>query len=203
MSALTIGLGSGACKGNGMLLVALLMLVGLTGCSIDRRSGAFACESTRDCSGGRVCIDQLCVLPGSGSGDAGSDCPTDCTRCEGGTCYLDCTEKDCDGFDCPAGWKCNITCAQGRCSNIDCGASDCDLMCTGTNACDDVTCGPGRCNVLCTSGKSCLAIDCEDACSCQVTCDGLISCADIVCPEGCAADTGCSATATATCNTCS
>lgn len=179
-------------------LVAMAMLVvGLAGCSVDRRSSAFACGGTPDCSGGRVCVDSFCVLPGDGSGA----CPEDCTRCEGGTCYLDCSKQDCDRFDCPSGWKCNITCGQGRCTNIDCGTSDCDVLCEGTNACDDVDCGTGRCSVTCSGRLSCMALDCEDACACDVSCVGALACTDVACPQGCAAGNGCSATA-ATCNTC-
>jgi hypothetical protein len=126
------------------MVATVMVTIALAGCSVDRRSSAFACEGTPDCSGGRVCVDQFCVVPGSGSGSDGA-CPKDCTRCEGGTCYLDCTEEDCINFDCPSGWKCNITCGQDRCVNVDCGTSDCDVQCDGNDACTDVDCGTGRC----------------------------------------------------------
>lgn len=197
--------GKGSWTGSAVALALLLLGAlaagsALAGCSIDRRSSAFACQGNGDCESGRMCIDQLCVVPNK---DAGGDCPQGCTRCEGGTCYVDCTSARCDNFDCPAGFKCNITCGTGRCTDIDCGASDCDVLCEGANACIDVDCGTGKCNVVCSGRRSCTEVTCDDSCGCQVTCDGLVSCTDVTCPMGCNEGNGCSSTAAAACNTCS
>lgn len=190
-------------------LVGLLGLAG-AGCTIERRSDAYVCRETPDCSDGRICVNQLCVLgPDAGPIDgAPATCPASCTRCENGTCVLDCSTKDCENFTCPTGWKCRISCGARRCQDIDCGSSECDITCTGANACEDVRCGPKRCNISCVDRNSCEMVDCASSCSCTLTCSAAFGClgADLSCPTGCAQGAGgvngCDGTS-ATCNRCS
>lgn len=190
-------------------LIALIAAAALAACTIDRRSDAYVCNTTPDCSGGRICVDQLCVVPPDGGpgGDSGlpATCPAACTRCDQGTCFVDCVTKDCDNFTCPAGWKCNIACGQRRCNDLDCGNSECDITCIGSNACEDVRCGPKRCNIVCDDRNSCENVDCSTSCACQLTCNSVFGClgSDLSCPAGCAVGTeaGCDGT-TATCNRC-
>lgn len=176
----------------------------LTACTIDRRSDALACQRTTDCSDGRVCVDAYCVLgDDGGGGGSNAECPEDCTRCEGGTCYRDCMNEDCRRFSCPEGWKCNVTCGANRCRDIDCDEGDCEITCAGTNACGDITCGQGRCAVTCDGVGACKDVECEEACSCQVTCATVPSCQPLgaSCPAQCDAGNGCNGSSAA-CNTC-
>jgi hypothetical protein len=173
-------------------------------CSIDRRSDAFACDSTADCSPDRVCVEQTCVL-GSRVPDAGADgpaCPPGCSRCDGKSCFIDCTLQRCNDLVCPVGFTCEVMCGAGGCDGIDCRGGPCNLFCLGVNACRDVTCGDKACRVSCVGRKSCVNIDCEDSCSCDVTCTATESCAGNTCPTDCAGlNGGCDGTSP-TCNRC-
>ena len=131
------------------------------GCSIDKRSDAFACTTTSECDSGRQCLDGFCVLSGSGSStpvdapkagvdafrppDApGDTCPAQCTTCSvtGKTCNIDCTTTPCNTGPvlCPQGYACTIACgADNACQKgIDCEiAKSCDISCAGRASCDD------------------------------------------------------------------
>ena len=178
--------------------VVLALVFGLH-CSIDKRSDAFACNTTADCNTGRQCIGGFCVVEGSGNPvdaphgpgidaprptDAGSGsntCPAACTSCgsdnKGGkTCTIDCTVQDCSNgtITCPAGYECTITCSnQNDCRTIDCvNSASCDVMCIGAQTCNRVTCGSGECNIQCIGQSSCKTnIDCGNSCACDVACD--------------------------------
>jgi hypothetical protein len=179
--------------------VALALAFGLH-CSIDKRSDAFACNTTADCNSGRVCAGGFCVVSGSGevidaprgSGvdapraiDAGSGsnnmCPSNCTSCgsdgKGGkTCDIDCSQQNCSSgtVTCPAGYECTISCSnQNDCRTIDCvDSASCNIMCTGAQSCNRVTCGSGACNIQCVGQSSCKTnIDCGNSCACDVSCD--------------------------------
>jgi hypothetical protein len=137
--------------------LALLAVLVVTACFIDRPSQSFECATSTDCSDGRVCRSGYCVVP---------MCPSDCTSCDEGqrTCLVECTSGDnCGSVSCPTGWDCTISCiGDGACNDIDCdNGAKCNITCTGDNACDD--------------------IDCRDACSCDLQCIGT-ACNSWSCP---------------------
>ncbi|MEZ4360079.1 MAG: hypothetical protein R3B48_07860 [Kofleriaceae bacterium] len=183
------------------VVLALALVCTVAACSIDRRSGDYACTTTPDCSAGRVCVDGDCVLGTIGGGD---QCPPECTRCEKDSCIVECALQECARITCPAGWRCDFFCGAGNCNNIDCSNSECSFTCIGNNACRNIMCGTKPCALTCTSRRACGDIDCEDSCACNVGCVTPDSCAGTVqCPLGCTGPNGgCSTAPAATCNTC-
>lgn len=208
------------------LVVAWLFVLGLavltttSSCSINHRSGDYACTKQSDCSGGRTCTGGFCVAPG-GAVDApvASDaprvdammnvCPAQCTSCNFGsqTCTIDCAVNNCNGpLVCPTGWNCNIGCTTtNSCrGGIDCqNAASCSIACTGAGSCRNLDCGNNRCDVTCTGSASCRAIDCSTSCGCDVKCNPGAACDAVVCSSPqCDTGLGCSSTQTPQCNTC-
>lgn len=203
------------------LIAAVTAALVIGSCSIQHRSGDFACETSADCAFGRICSDHVCVStlpPDAGtdapSRDAGQVCPSQCSTCDVGshTCLIDCgssPDKICDSrLVCPAGWNCKINCnGQNACSSgVDCSeAASCDLTCLGRNSCKQVDCGTGKCNLDCIGIDSCRDIDCLSACACDVFCGDQSLCAQVTCKDiRCfdAVNDGCSSTDDADCNTC-
>jgi hypothetical protein len=188
---------------------AVLLLI-LAACSIQHRSGEYACTKTSDCNSGRTCVDGFCVTatvdapkppidaPGTTGGDANA-CPAGCTSCNTSqhTCQIDCRTSNCNGqVACPAGYKCDIMCdTDNSCRNgVDCQAAlSCNITCSGTSACRNVQCGLGPCDVNCSGPGSCRTIACNSSCACDVTCTGSQSCGDtITCTSlACKAGLGC------------
>ena len=173
-----------------MRTIAVALLVGLAGCTLDHRSDELACESTTECSGGRSCIDGYCV-------EAGAQCPSDCTTCDPAarTCTITGSDSPNGNINCPAGWACTVTCQGGDCRNVDCNqATSCTVTCTGNNACDSVQCGQGACRVTCSGQRACNSVDCRDSCACDVTCADANACENPAqCPAtACEAGDGCS-----------
>ncbi|HUH01643.1 MAG TPA: hypothetical protein VML75_06585 [Kofleriaceae bacterium] len=183
-------------------LAALASAVLLGGCSIEHKSGQFACTTEADCSAGRTCTGGFCVAvesdidannpadadpadpDGSMNADASTDCPPTCTSCVTTTCVINCgTANACpDAVVCPAGWSCKVECeGLGACAMaVDCSqATNCLIECTNTDTCQGpISCGPGRCRVECGGDNSCAAgIACQDSCQCDTFCDGLGACA--------------------------
>ena len=179
-------------------------------CSIDHRSGEFACTKSADCDPSRSCVAGLCIVTGGGSGsdkiDAGvvqdgaridapglpidaAVCPAICTSCDPSThsCTIDCSV---DGrcvnngpVNCPAGYFCNIDCSPaGSCRNVGCvGALGCTIACTGQGACRTTTCGAGSCDVSCSGEFSCRTVACGESCQCDVSCPVANDCQTVVC----------------------
>jgi hypothetical protein len=177
-------------------MVALAVLA--VGCSFDRRSGAFRCDSGEACGPERVCQDGWCVSTsqpladgggdGDGDGDAGGPdgafaCPADCTRCDGDLCVMDCSVSGSCATEvvCPAGVRCKVECGTASCgAGIDCSAAaSCRIECPNDQACAGlITCGPGFCRVECGGLDSCTGgIDCSGSCACDTFCTGAGSCA--------------------------
>jgi hypothetical protein len=181
-------------------LVVSLLIGLVSGCSINRRSDALACQTSAECEAGRTCLDHFCVVAGS-SGDAGV-CPPECSRCLNGTCFFDCTLQRCSRLTCPLGWKCDILCGPNNCNRIDCTDSQCNITCLGESACTNIDCGALPCSITCTGRRACDNVDCSDSCACGVLCTTLESCTnDVTCPTGCDSGNGCQAQ-TPACNTC-
>jgi hypothetical protein len=188
-----------------IVVLSALALVVVFACTIEHRSEDFECSSTEPCTGGRVCQDGLCVIPG-GAIDARIDgngtidgrlCPDQCTSCvfPTMTCMID-SESGAQ-IECPEGWHCVVSCEVSQaCSQVDCEkALSCLVVCSGGGSCDDVRCGPGDCDVTCSGPGSCAVVDCDQSCACDVRCQSPTSCANgnnISCPPGCQFGFGCS-----------
>jgi len=171
-----------------------LAVLVLAGCSINHRSGDFACEKQADCSSGRTCVEGFCVAPDIDAGvklDAGqSVCPLGCTSCsvDAKTCTIDCALNGgaCNlPVTCPAGYSCNIACSTANScrSGINCsGAKSCTITCAGRQSCENFSCGPGACNIDCGGRDSCRNISCGASCACDLTCHlGTSLCTGITC----------------------
>ena len=199
-------------------------------CSVNHRSGDFACITSAECGGGRVCSDGFCVSgdrPPDARGDA---CPATCTSCDLATrqCTIDCAVNPgtCNQqVVCPVGWSCNILCStqgscrsgincasakdctikcsgQQACRNVTCGAGACNLECSGRQSCSALLCGTGACSVDCSGRESCVGVSCGLACACDVQCVAGLSCSQVTCKAGCASQPlGCSSKPLG-CNTC-
>jgi len=207
-------------------LVGFALLV--AGCSVNHRSGDFACDRQADCSSGRTCIDNFCValqadasVPVDSKNDAppptdANLCPSACTSCsnDSKTCTIDCMLNGgaCNGLiRCPEGWNCNVLCSlAGSCSNglICPGGKSCKVTCSGRQSCNDFMCNTGPCDVECTGASSCNSLSCGTACACDINCLNSTSCGSkIACKsELCRSGRGCTsmplAVPTTTCNSC-
>ncbi len=209
--------------------VAVLALCGIlaVSCSINNRSGAFECADTSDCDDGRVCSENLCVVPGGNmkdasviidapKGDGGIDaslCPSQCTSCntEKKECVINCamTPSGCSGpVVCPPGWHCNVTCSPaGSCRmGVNCqGTLSCTVACSGQQACRNVQCGASKCLVSCTGEQSCRGVSCGMSCGCDVKCPNIAECSSVTCTSFVCRDQltgGCSSTQSPSCNSC-
>lgn len=167
-------------------LLAIAAMTLLWGCSIDHRTGDYACSSQRDCNSGRECVNGFCIVPGSI--DASVDgCPGRCTSCNMAThtCTIDCAATNCAArVACPAGWACAVKCnVDGACGNgVTCaGTTSCSVDCTTKNTCSDVACGTGKCSVNCSGDRACRAVRCNSSCACDVKCGGSRSCESLQC----------------------
>ncbi len=119
---------------------------------------------------------------------AGTSCPAECDRCEGGVCQIECREgSSCarETVACPPGMDCEVSCSgdaacesatiegpTGFALEIDChGRSACggavvnsgrdvELNCRGAEACGSTTmhCGAGGCDWACATKASCKGI---------------------------------------------
>ena len=184
--------------------LGLVLAIGLN-CSIDKRSGAFACTTNADCGDGRVCMDSFCVVEtgsnpqmidaargsgsgsgsgsghGSGSGSgSGNMCPATCTSCGSNgsgerTCDIDCSQKNCTNG--------TITCPTGFA---------CTIMCSQNNDCPTVNCSTAAaCAVTCSGDSSCEQVTCGSG-ACDVTCSGKDAChTDVNCGSACACTVEC------------
>lgn len=184
----------------------LLAMAGLAACSIEGRSGDFACEGAADCGDGRSCQNGWCVLPGGGADDGGLIPQVDagsgggdatpgvdaaaavcsdaiCDYCDNGTCVFFCTAGgSCPaGVECPPGLPCRVVCSgvDSCAGGVDCtAASQCTIQCTKNGACaGPVECGGGPCDVSCSAREACIAgVDCSDSCACTTSCSGADAC---------------------------
>ena len=182
---------------------AMLLLAAIAaGCSFQRRSEGYACETPTDCGPGRTCDQGWCVEVGGPTIDADPNapdadpnlpdgapadafvCPTGCDFCdEVGICHITCNTSDvgapCNAaaVACPAGVACKIEClATDSCAmGVNCSAaSNCRVECTGIDSCaGPITCSDGPCHVECTNTNACGGnISCPDSCSCFTDCSG-------------------------------
>ena len=205
-----------------MKTALLVLAVVLAGCSINHRSGDFACVKNSDCSTGRVCDNGFCIVSGSidaprndapkGSGGDAQGCPTGCTSCNMSqkTCTIDCSlpGSNCNNqVTCPTGYKCDVQCkTDSSCrSGVNCdGASQCTVECGGRNSCRNVQCGPARCDIMCSGQSSCQdTIRCNNSCACDVTCTGVGACQNFPsCTSAACTTVGGCTSVPANCNSC-
>ena len=212
--------------------IAALALTIVVSCSVNHRSGDYACTLQSDCTGGRTCQDGFCAFPpgtvpdGPVAGDGSvvhdgkpnpnpdgnpTTCPTQCTSCDLGahTCKIECNNSgNCTNVVvCPPGFDCTINCGTSNsCRNgVTCptDGSACNVVCSGVSTCRDVQCGPGKCDVQCTGSNSCRAIACDSSCACDVMCAPGALCDAVSCAGlQCSNPTGGCSSALAGCNTC-
>jgi len=186
---------------NKLALAWLSTLAIAASCSVTHRSGEYTCDTTTDCTGGRVCSDGYCVVVGGGIDAPGPgkdggplpdapkpdappppQCPDECTSCNlpAKECRIQCganSTQACNGMTpvvCPAGWNCDIECNRTNdCRfGVDCtDAASCTIECRGGGACRGVNCGDGKCDVQCTGFNSC---------SSMVNCNNSCEC-DVAC----------------------
>jgi len=203
-------------------LAAVWITLLVAGCSINHRSGDYACTKQSDCAAGRICTDGFCVLQmqldsgvkmdGANHPDGGDTCPSPCTSCDLGakTCVVDCSVNPSacnNAVVCPTGFACDIRCStSGSCKNgVNClNAKSCAIDCSGTNSCRNLACGTGKCTVDCSGGSSCRGVGCAQSCACDVTCHIGSLCESVTCPSGCFSGSqlpGCTSLAPG-CNTC-
>ncbi|HTR50722.1 MAG TPA: hypothetical protein VMJ10_08450 [Kofleriaceae bacterium] len=200
-------------------MVAAIVIA--SSCSVDHRSDEYACVSQSQCTGGRLCMQGYCIVPGAidaarpdGRGSSGSDggnaCPSACTSCNVAqkSCTIDCSVTSCTGtVTCPIGYSCDVKCdTASSCDNgVSCvGATSCTVECSGKASCRNVECGNGPCDVQCSGAQSCRGVSCNTSCSCAVECTGLSSCpaGTVECTSiGCDDGSGCTATP-AFCHSC-
>jgi hypothetical protein len=184
------------------------VLAVLATCGFDTRSDDLVCEVQADCLDGRICEDGLCVLttridagpmadadPNAPDADPNAPdamptldatpvvCPSECDRCEGNTCVIECVQADsCSNqIVCPSGLDCQVVCSgSASCNNgIDCSMADsCDLTCSTIGSCGgQLLCGTGPCNAVCSGTGTCdNGIDCSNSCACDTDCSGNGAC---------------------------
>lgn len=189
-----------------MKLVLCIALALAAGCSVNHRSGDFACDTGQRCADGRTCVAGFCVVvTDAGQADTPSPddaavCPSQCTSCDLAqrTCTIDCALNNgaCGrAITCPAGWACNVDCSvANQCnSGVTCGtATSCTIACSGRQTCRNVTCGRGTCDVTCSGMGSCGDdVTCGPG-ACNVNCLGTGACAGAVsCGAACSCDVTC------------
>ena len=121
--------------------------------------------------------------PTTADADSGGlPCPTVCSSCNAGTCFITGSGKTC-----PPRFACDITCTSATCQNktFDCTlATACAVHCTGSGVCDDstVACGAGACKVVC-GGPGCdrLSVQAASASSFCFQCNGNPGCDHFKC----------------------
>ena len=81
-----------------------------------------SCSVATDCESGRCTASGICRSCGLRLTSTDAACPATCTRCLGGTCYIDCDNAGvCRDVSlmCPPGLACRIECsAENGCSNL-------------------------------------------------------------------------------------
>ena len=211
------------------LAVVALAVITAGSCSVNHRSGDYACTGPSDCRDGRVCVDNFCVAPGTTPVDASradapmpqpdaNACPAQCSSCNvaAKACTIDCAVKSCVGTQivCPQGWNCDVLCSTpnscrsstpGTPAVVCTGTLSCNVTCSGDYSCRGVACGTGPCNVACEGLNSCSSVRCNNACSCDVACGNLASCSNVFCTSSQCYDGltgGCSSQQAASCDTC-
>lgn len=180
-----------------------ILIAGFASCSVNHRSGEFACTTQADCPSDRTCSEGLCISGGDPGIDAppGIDgpvrpdafvCPPQCTSCNPGAheCKVDCNASPatCNvPINCPAGFNCNIICTNlNSCPNINCTAGEsCRIDCKGASSCKAITCGEGACDVKCEAANTCKNVNCNASCKCDVECPAANpgACSVLDCPK--------------------
>ena len=185
-------------------LAVLAITAGVAGsCSVNHRSGDYACVTSAECSSGRTCISGFCVETSSDAATPDATpivdadipppppdalvCPAECTSCDLAqkACTIDCAVNpdECTRqVACPPGWSCNVQCSElNSCRRgVDCGDStSCTVSCTGRQSCQDVTCGAGDCEIVCSGRTSCAGVTCTTG-SCKLDCSGIDACSSVV-----------------------
>ena len=174
-------------------LIALALTLGASACSIDSRSGEFACDP--GCPSDRVCVDGYCV-----QADARTDarqCPSVCDDCTANVCEIRCNASGscASTVACPDGWDCDVECTgiDSCAGGVECDPGDaCTIACIGPGSCaGQVQCDTGACDVTCSGPGSCAAgTDCQASCRCDTNCAGSACAGGNDCPGPAQCDQG-------------
>lgn len=144
-----------------------------------------SCRVAADCENDRCTASGICRSCGLRLTSTDAACPAICTRCLGGTCYIDCDDagscRDAT-FACPPGLACRIECsAENGCSSlvVQCpNEFPCDVTCTGRKSCLGL-------KLECTTGPCALGCGAETACD-----QARMTCGTDRCSADCAAGAG-------------
>lgn len=141
-----------------------------------------ACRVAADCENDRCTDSGICRSCGLRLTSTDAACPAACSRCLGGTCYIDCDNAGaCRDMRlaCPPGLACRIECsAENGCSNIvvECPSEfPCDVVCASRASCVGLELG-------CSTGPCALGCGAEGACD-----PARIACGTDRCSADCAA----------------
>lgn len=155
--------------------VVLAHLVAVVGCYDPAvRDCTVACSSPGECTGGQVCRDGWCTMPGAASCVAKDD--GEGADNDGNTVVQDAAVGTrTDAASTPN--LCQLGCTNGTCVD-----GVCVIDCAPLDACpDDVTCPPNvPCRVICGEHACKKKVICGMATSCEVQCGGTQACADEV-----------------------
>jgi hypothetical protein len=154
-----------------------------------------SCLVAADCENDRCTASGICRSCGLRLTSTDTACPAACTRCLGGTCYIDCDNAGACrdvSLACPPGLACEVECsAENGCSNllIHCpNEFPCDVSCTGQRSCLglELTCSTGPCALGCGAEGACdqSRITCgTDRCSADCTAGAGIP--ELACNDSC------------------
>jgi hypothetical protein len=153
------------------------------------------CRADVDCQSGRCSSAGTCRACGLRLTSVQTACPASCTRCEAGTCFIECaSEGACKEatLACPPNVACQIACTgAGACENASatCPAEfPCDVSCNGKRACKGMTvsCGSGPCEMACTADSACeaMSLRCGDD-RCEAKCSGGAVAPQVACEDSC------------------
>jgi hypothetical protein len=153
------------------------------------------CQADADCLSGRCSSAGTCRACGLRLTSVQTACPASCTRCDAGTCYIECASNAaCKEavLICPPNMACQVACTgESACekSSVACPAEfPCDLVCTGKQACKGTTaaCGSGPCVLNCAAEAACkdATLRCGDD-LCEAKCSAGAETPQIDCGESC------------------
>jgi hypothetical protein len=153
------------------------------------------CRLDGDCENGRCSSAGTCRACGLRLTSVQTACPASCTRCDGGTCHIECASagacKDAV-LACPPDVACQILCTgEGACEDATatCPAEfPCDISCAGGQSCKGMTvsCAGGPCALACAADSACerTSLRCGND-GCEAKCSGGAATPQVVCGESC------------------
>jgi hypothetical protein len=154
-----------------------------------------SCRVAADCENDRCTASGICRSCGLRLTSTETACPAACTRCLGGTCYIDCDNAGvCRDMTlvCPPGLACRVECsAENGCSNLSVECPNefpCDVSCAGEKSCVglELACTSGPCALGCGAAQACdqARISCgTDRCSADCAAGAAVP--ELACDEAC------------------